>query len=102
MGGTEESVSDEGSLICPPGTPMIFHKKETEKNELVARPRATAPPEPKLGVAVLDGGRPKLGTEAAAGGGGGLIGVEVEAIWSKVEAKLSLVPPPNGAEAAGG
>ena len=49
---------------------------------------------------MLDDVRPKLGTEAAAGGG--LIGVEVEAIWSKVEAKLSLVPPPNGAEAAGG
>ena len=50
---------------------------------------------------MLDDGRPKLGTGAAAGGGG-LIGVEVEAIWSKVEAKLSLVPPPKVAEADGG
>ena len=39
LGGTEEnSFPDEGSLICPPGKSMSFHKKETEKNELVARP----------------------------------------------------------------
>ena len=25
-------------MICPPGKSMSFHKKETEKNELVARP----------------------------------------------------------------
>ena len=31
LGGTEENP-DEGSLICPPGKSMIFHKKETEKN----------------------------------------------------------------------
>ena len=29
---------DEGSLICPPGKSMIFYKKETEKNEVLARP----------------------------------------------------------------
>ena len=38
-GTTENSVSpNEGSLIGPPGKSMIFHKKETEKIELVARP----------------------------------------------------------------
>ena len=39
LGGTDEnSVSPmRGSLICPPGKSMIFHKKETEKN-CVARP----------------------------------------------------------------
>ena len=36
QGGTEEnSVS---TMSCPPGKSMIFHKKETEKIELVARP----------------------------------------------------------------
>ena len=25
-------------MICPPGKSMSFHKKETEKNELVVRP----------------------------------------------------------------
>ena len=41
LGGTEENnvcFPDEGSLICPPGRSMSFHKKETEKIELVARP----------------------------------------------------------------
>ena len=40
LGGTKEnSVSpDEGSLICHPGKSMNFHKKETEKIELVASP----------------------------------------------------------------
>ena len=32
LGGTEENSPDEGSLICPPGKSMSFHKKETEKN----------------------------------------------------------------------
>ena len=37
LGGTEEnSVPTKGSLICPPSKSMIFHKEETEKNELVA------------------------------------------------------------------
>ena len=35
--GREYCFPDEGSLICPPGKSMIFHKKETEKNEFVAR-----------------------------------------------------------------
>ena len=34
---------NEGSLICLPGKSMSFHKKETEKNELVARPEAINP-----------------------------------------------------------
>ena len=48
LGGTEEnSVSPTrgllicpvcGLLICPPGKSMSFHKKETGKIELVARP----------------------------------------------------------------
>ena len=29
---------NEGSLICPPGDSMIFDKKETGENELVATP----------------------------------------------------------------
>ena len=36
--GREQCFPDEGSLICPPGKSMSFHKKETEKIELVARP----------------------------------------------------------------
>ena len=35
--GGEQCFPDKGSLICPPGK-SIFHKKETEKIELVARP----------------------------------------------------------------
>ena len=40
LGGTEENgvFPDKGSFICPPGKSMTFHKKETEKIELVARP----------------------------------------------------------------
>ena len=37
---------DEGSLIfCPPGKSMISYRKETEKNELVARPDLLKVPE---------------------------------------------------------
>ena len=37
--GREESLTDEGSLICPPCKSMIFHEKEAEiKIELEARP----------------------------------------------------------------
>ena len=39
--GREYCSPNEGSLICPPGKSMIFHKKETEKNELVTRPEAS-------------------------------------------------------------
>ena len=34
----EKYFPEEGSLIFPPGKSMIFHRKQTEKNELVARP----------------------------------------------------------------
>ena len=30
--GRDQCFPDEGSLICPPGKSMSFHKKETEKN----------------------------------------------------------------------
>ena len=36
--GREQCFPNEGSLICPPGKSMICYEKETEKNELVARP----------------------------------------------------------------
>ena len=41
LGGTKENniFPSEGSLIYPPGKSMNFHKKETEKIELVARAR---------------------------------------------------------------
>ena len=38
MNVTELCFPGEGSLICPPGRLMIFHKKEAEKIGLVARP----------------------------------------------------------------
>ena len=36
LGGTEENIvfPIRGSLICPPGKSMTFHKKETEKNRV--------------------------------------------------------------------
>ena len=107
MTGAEDFEAGSGSLVwlwanVGGGGALVAESPDRPKPALALGGGATAPPEPKLGVAVLDDVRPKLGTEAAAVGGGGLIGVEVEAIWSKVEAKLSLVPPPNGAEAAGG
>ena len=36
--GREKYFPDKESLICPPGKSMNYHKKETEKIELVARP----------------------------------------------------------------
>ena len=105
MTGAEDFETGSGSLVwlwANVGGGGALVAESLDRPVLALGGGATAPPEPKLGVAVLDDVRPKLGTEGAAGGGRGLIGVEVEAIWSKVEAKLSLVPPPNGAEAAGG
>ena len=46
--GREQCFSDKGSLICPPGKSMSFHKKETEKNELVARPGSSPHKPPPL------------------------------------------------------
>ena len=37
--GREKCFTVKGSLICPPGKSMIFHKEETEKIEVVARPK---------------------------------------------------------------
>ena len=40
LGGMEENSipPDEGSLICPPGKIMSFHKRKQKKIDLVARP----------------------------------------------------------------